>query len=67
MTIREVNRAYKKKAFKVHPDTSGYESTADFQVLNNSHERALQFLVDKHNNDKPQEDDGADTPEKKSS
>ena len=37
VTIREVIKAYIKKAFRVHPDTSGYESTADFQALSNAY------------------------------
>ena len=48
VTIREVIKAYRKKAFRVHPDTSGYESTSDFQVLSNAYERALKYLVEKH-------------------
>ena len=48
VTIREIIRAYRIKALRVHPDTSGYESTADFQVLSNSYERALKYLVDIH-------------------
>ena len=63
VTIREVKKAYRKKAFRVHPDTSGYESTADFQVLSNAFERALNYLVAKHNTDKPHDDDGANDPE----
>ena len=30
-------KEYRKKAFRVHPDTSGYESTADFQALSNAY------------------------------
>ena len=37
VTIREVIKSYRKKAFRVHPDTSGYESTADFQALSNAY------------------------------
>ena len=45
VTIREVIKAYRKKAFRVHPDTSGYESTADFQALSNAYESTLKYLV----------------------
>ena len=48
VTIREVIKAYRKKAFRVHSDTSGYESTSDFQVLSNAYERAIKYLVEKH-------------------
>ena len=47
VAIREVVKAYRKKAFRVHPDTSGYESTADFQCLSNAYERALKVLVER--------------------
>jgi hypothetical protein len=48
ITIREVIKAYRKKAFRVHPDTSRYESTSDSQVLSNAYERTLKYLVEKH-------------------
>ena len=49
LSISEVIRAYRKLARFVHPDTSGYESTADFQVLGNAYERLLSIVVDKTN------------------
>ena len=51
--IREVIKAYRKKAFRVHPDTSGYESTAVFQCLSNAYERALKVLVERSKATKP--------------
>ena len=49
LSISEVIRAYRKLARFVHPDTSGYESTADFQVLGNAYERLLSIVVEKTN------------------
>ena len=57
VTIREVIKAYIKKAFRVHPDTSGYESTADFQALSNAYERTLKHLVDQHKAKESDEND----------
>ena len=57
VTIREVIKAYRKKAFRVHPDTSGYESTADFQALSNAYERTLKHLVDQHKAKESDEND----------
>ena len=44
VAIRKVIKAYRKKAFRVHPDTSGYASTSDFQCLSNAYERAPKYL-----------------------
>ena len=60
VTIREVIKAYRKKAFRVHPDTSGYESTADFQDLSNAYERALKYLVDRHKESNSEENNVAE-------
>ena len=37
LSINEVIKAYKSLARFVHPDTSEYESTADFPVLGNAY------------------------------
>ena len=63
VTISEVKRAYRKKAFEVHPDTSGFESTSFFQTLSNAYERALEYLVSRHNDDEPHANDGDNTTE----
>ena len=63
VAIREVIKAYRKKAFRVHPDTSGYESTADFQCLSNAYERALKVLVERSKATKPKENDVAEKTE----
>jgi curved DNA-binding protein CbpA len=48
VTIKDVIKAYRKKALRVHPDKAGKESTAAFQELNNSYERVLKYLVENY-------------------
>ena len=51
VTIREVIQAYRKKALKVHPDKVDEDNKEkaknEFQVLNNSYERLLKYMVEK--------------------
>ena len=46
LSIRDVIKAYRKTAKKVHPDTSGYDSKEDFQKLGGAYERILKMAVD---------------------
>ena len=51
ISIREVIIAYRNLARSVHPDTSGYDSKADFQALANAYERILGVVVNRSNNE----------------
>ena len=67
ITVRDVIRAYRKEALKVHPDKAGEEdkekATKAFQALNSSYERILRFIIDKPKDDKDEEDENEEDTE----
>lgn len=49
-TIEELKKEYNKMVFKLHPDVSGYDSTIDFQNMQNEFEKYHALLKDTHKN-----------------
>ena len=72
ITIRDVVKAFRRKALLLHPDKTRRDTKAEFQELNNSYESALRFLVerektkDEEDSDKSNDanDDASDVDEK---
>ena len=61
VTVKEVIRAYRKEAIKVHPDKNGVESTPAFQELNNSYQRLLSFLIEEKSQGEEEKEDSDTT------
>ena len=57
ITIREVIKAFYKKAQRIHPDETGPEYTEEFQDFKNAYERALRYLVEKNKAEESKSDD----------
>ena len=60
MTMKDVIRAYKKVALKIHPDKAGTAKTAEFQDLVNSYQQILKYLNVRGKNVKTDENDEVD-------
>ena len=72
ISVRDVIRAYKKEALKVHPDKvdpkDKEKATREFQALNSSYERILRYVIDikaKEDNDVTSEENDNDETEEK--
>ena len=46
LTMKDVIKAYRRIAIKIHPDKAGSATTAEFQELLNSYRRVLEYRLE---------------------